>query len=680
MPATRTTTRAVLGETLLLLLLLACPALAADPLTVATLAPTQDTFVGGRRGFPVGHTVFLTVNARYTALLQFSLASLPAAASLRTATLRLRLTAARRTRAVTPITAHALLAPWDEATATAANAPRVNPEVVSTNVLKGSQVADWIEWDMTPLVASWLADPPTNHGLALLGAARTLFEFASGDAGENGPELVIAYATTDGARSDGPTGPVGASGPTGPAGGTGPTGPAGATGPNGSDGATGPTGPTGTVGVVSEDTVAVVSNPSAIDFTEPDATLVTNNPAGTAKIDTSKYSLLGGRSGGQILRGGTATTDDLDLRASAAANYTGTVHIGRGLGNVASNGRPALTLWDDGLTVENGARTIGGTIPVLPAIYFGSTVTQPTPAVADFAPLLGAVVDAHTHRVGDPSIGKLSYDASFLSAVTVDNPTAGNVLETFDAGFFALPICTNSGGGSLAIHLLAGQVAQIGSLDPGCSVEDFYGGYVATAPPGGGSIDRQWGYYVQSLSGATANFQYGGGGHNLGGNMPSGSGGFGVENHNPTRFYFQNDQQQIWRMGYTSMTGAGQTLGTGTDPLYFAPNTLMTATTTESDANIASVGTMTVFAIACSTTNAPGDGVTRTVTLRRSLLDTSMTCDIAGLFVQSCTHFDSATPVSFGTGDTLDWKVTVTGGAPNPVNISCALFYTLDAF
>lgn len=90
-----------------------------------------------------------------------------------------------------------------------------------------------------------------------------------------------------------PPGPTGATGPQGPAGPTGPQGPTGATGATGPAGSTGATGPAGTT-VHSE-----LSDLSADDHTQ--------------------YALLAGRTGGQVLLGGTASGDVLRLDGSSAA-------------------------------------------------------------------------------------------------------------------------------------------------------------------------------------------------------------------------------------------------------------------------------------------------------------------------------------------------------------------------
>lgn len=67
-----------------------------------------------------------------------------------------------------------------------------------------------------------------------------------------------------------------------------------------------------------EDGVLVVTG-TILDLIEPDTTLVTNSPSGTARVVMSKYALLSGRSGGQTLYGGTAAGNNLTLKSSSDA-------------------------------------------------------------------------------------------------------------------------------------------------------------------------------------------------------------------------------------------------------------------------------------------------------------------------------------------------------------------------
>lgn len=74
--------------------------------------------------------------------------------------------------------------------------------------------------------------------------------------------------------------------------------------------------------IVKEDNAVVSAGASIIDFTEPDATLLTvTGVAPTQEVDVNMalYSLLSGRSGGQTLLGGTGAGDNLTLQSTSHA-------------------------------------------------------------------------------------------------------------------------------------------------------------------------------------------------------------------------------------------------------------------------------------------------------------------------------------------------------------------------
>lgn len=115
------------------------------------------------------------------------------------------------------------------------------------------------------------------------------------------------------------------SGGTGPAG---PPGPAGEDGTDGADGATGSTGPAGPGVPVGGTTDQVLAKINATDYNTQWVTLssgVTDHGALTGLNDDDhiQYALLSGRSGGQILVGGTASGDRLDLTSTSHATKGG---------------------------------------------------------------------------------------------------------------------------------------------------------------------------------------------------------------------------------------------------------------------------------------------------------------------------------------------------------------------
>jgi len=68
--------------------------------------------------------------------------------------------------------------------------------------------------------------------------------------------------------------------------------------------------------VIEEDNATVDGAATNLDFTEPDAVVVTSSPAGEANVALGGYGLLAGRSGGQTLYGGTTAGEHF----SACAN------------------------------------------------------------------------------------------------------------------------------------------------------------------------------------------------------------------------------------------------------------------------------------------------------------------------------------------------------------------------
>ena len=64
-----------------------------------------------------------------------------------------------------------------------------------------------------------------------------------------------------------------------------------------------------------------------------------------------------------------------------------------------------------------------------------------------------------------------------------------------------------------------------------------------------GTVTRAWGWHAGALSKSTADFQFGATAQTVTGTVPSGEGAWGTETHTPSRFYFKNDSNQIWRLG-----------------------------------------------------------------------------------------------------------------------------------
>jgi len=619
--------------------------------TVVVLTPTEDATVGRA----VDATGPLVVSARDTALVAFDLSALPSGATVVDAKLRLRLNALKGTRRPTPVDAHAVATTWTGA------ATGVAARVESTNTLLGARAGDRVDWDVRHLVESWVRDPAGNHGIALRGTLRRKVAFASAEDASGAPELVVAYSLPSGAG--GPTGPTGPTGAAGPAGPTGPTGGIGPTGP------TGATGATGALGTVREDTAAVVTSPNAIDVAEPDAVAVTESPAGTARVDLGAYALLAGRGGGQTLRGGTAAGSSLDLRASAAADYTGSVHVGRGQGDVGATAVSALRLWADGLTADN--------LDVA-AVDLDATLTQSTDYDPGGAAAPSMLYDRRTQLAGNGSITVMAPSITVRSEPTIGNPTAGTPVAAGAIATYSAPSCTSTGGG-VAVASFTGLYGTVGTVGTGCTIENAYTGGDTSSGDGplDGSITTAWGWHVSGLPDATNRFAFGATSQPIQGTVPGSEGAWGVTD-SPTRFYFRNDEQRVWRAGTATMVGVGMTLGTGTSALYFAPVGRMTATATLADASIPTPSPLVyVTRMRCSVITPPNVGNTRTFTLVRQGSPTNVACTLGATDV-ACTYHNTE-PL----GDLIAHQATLAiastaTGTPEATDVTCVIHFLED--
>lgn len=166
-----------------------------------------------------------------------------------------------------------------------------------------------------------------------------------------------------------------------------------------------------------EDGATVVRQAESFNFIEPDATLVTESPSGTARIDVSKYSLLAGRAGGQTLHGGTAASDDLTLNANdetfSLAN-AGRIRPGeRVVWDITSSGASAIdtqVLDITGTVTNSGAGATGLVLRGLrfrPTIEYDGTLGLGSSPSIESGPLIrprtaGTEIGSHLMFLADP--------------------------------------------------------------------------------------------------------------------------------------------------------------------------------------------------------------------------------------------------------------------------------------
>src|SRR5262249_45666077 len=153
--------------------------------------------------------------------------------------------------------------------------------------------------------------------------------------------------------------------------------------------------------------------------------------------------------------------------------------------------------------------------------------------------------------------------------------------------FYSTPHITNTGAGSLTVDKAYGFFGTVSDVGAGTTVNNLYAGGDVQVDSQPGTIQNLWGWHVNGLQG-TNRFPFGsvsiGSPVTNSGTVPLGEGAFGVIDNSPTKFFFRDDAQHTWVMGYTTMTGTGRGLDAGPSTLYFAPSGIMTVSAAESDA------------------------------------------------------------------------------------------------
>jgi len=142
-------------------------------------------------------------------LVRFDVASLPAAASVQSASLALYWTERTNSNSLT-LAVHRVLVDWVDSQATRAyrlsgvpwSAAGLGPgadyeaAAASTRAFTGAESAGkWINLDVTAMVGAWVQNPASNKGLVLLqsqASGAVIYSFGS-EWGVNPPKLTVTY-------------------------------------------------------------------------------------------------------------------------------------------------------------------------------------------------------------------------------------------------------------------------------------------------------------------------------------------------------------------------------------------------------------------------------------------------------------------------------------------------------
>ena len=231
-------------------------AILPSPTQALTLPVINDASVSSAKPSTAsGNTPKLLVDAKHSALLSFSDASLPTgitSTQVAKATLRLWVNLKKGPEAEV-IELHTMPSDWNERQVTYAKAPSATGTPIATRQLSAITPGNWLEIDVTESVKSHLDNPSTPAAFRIQPALTVSKASVSFDSKENTGtghaawiDLELTAIGTPGTKGDtGATGPAGVPGNNGVDGAQGPIGPAGPQGPQGPQGANGSF-PTGT--------------------------------------------------------------------------------------------------------------------------------------------------------------------------------------------------------------------------------------------------------------------------------------------------------------------------------------------------------------------------------------------------------------------------------------------------
>lgn len=232
-------------------------AILSSPTQALTLPVINDASVSSAQPSTAsGNTPKLLVDAKYSALLSFSYASLPTgitSAQVAKATLRVWVNLKKGPEAEL-IEFHTLPSDWNELQVTYAKAPSETGTPIATRQLSAITPGNWLEIDVTEAVKAHLDNPSTAPAAIRIQPALAVSKASvSFDSKENTGtghaawiDLELTAIGTPGVKGD--TGAMGPKGDTGAPGASGTPGAQGAPGIKGDTGAQGPIGPAGPQG------------------------------------------------------------------------------------------------------------------------------------------------------------------------------------------------------------------------------------------------------------------------------------------------------------------------------------------------------------------------------------------------------------------------------------------------
>lgn len=388
--------------------------------------------------------------------------------------------------------------------------------------------------------------------------------------------------------------------------------------------------------------------------------------------------LSGGLAGGQTINGGTAAGNDLALSPTSNATQTSSEIQLCSTAPTYGTGTPrCLSLLPNGLTWG------GASGNYLSGLYLGGTLTQTATALNTFS-LINA---DYTWKINPDAIAFGTNNYLFRANLTVSNENNTTTVGGPVRGLDMNASCNIAGDGTAftiaSVDTVAGYVGTIGTS---CTVTDYYaGGHAVSGGTVNGTLTRWRGFHADAPTVGSDRYQFSAGEHTITASaVPAGDGAWGVESGSPNRFYFVNESEQVWRMGYLTLTATGTGTATTAVTRYFSGTGISAVNATEGSITAVPLpGAAKVYGMTCGLAVAAGGGTdAHAITLRNSAdgaaaADTAVTCTITTT-AKEC-QYRSTSGVTVAAGSAVTFK-DVTTDTPAANTVTCVIFYNVDVW
>lgn len=393
-------------------------------------------------------------------------------------------------------------------------------------------------------------------------------------------------------------------------------------------------------------------------------------------------AVLTGIPGGTTLHGGTGDTDALVLNPSTSTTPSGELARVRLCANAPTydaNNEGCFSILKSGATFGTGVYNL-----FLAGLGGSSTVFTQS---GSFLGNVHGYSVRYAHQVAAAvGTGFVAGDRPFWVQLSLDNQDASTPAIVGNAqAFNGSYSCAASGaGGSITVPRV--ERMFVGTVGSACTVTDWFVGGDAALNLGtvDGSVPRLWGWHATAATIGTARFQFGASETTPTGSLPANEVAWGAESGSPGRFYVQNENQNIYRLGgqgtWTGQSNSALCTAAACTDFFPVDGDGYNATEASVTPRRLAPGALRVYGMSCGLSAATGASRTRTFTLMvNGSASASIACTTAANG-QGCSVWNNT-----GQAVTVGQPMTVrnavdAGGSATAATGVCTLWYNVDAF